>query len=359
MGLEYLLKLPPNRVRRNYMGGAGIDRLHGKHVCEDGNRPEEWIASLVEAKNPGMDAIADEGYAFCMVQGKRRLLREILEEHPEFYFGKSHWESKGMDMGFLFKLLDSSIRLHVQAHPTADFSRKYLDSPYGKLECYYILKVREGIRPYIRLGFQHAPDREEWRRIIETQDMAAMDACFEPIPVEEGQVWFIPGGMPHAIGEGILMLEIMEPSDWVVRCEFEREGVVVPPEARFMGKGLEFCLDIFDYHSYTVEEISKQSQVIPKLLRQGTGFRLEQLIDKKITSCFQVKRLQLKSRTAITLEGGMIQIVIIVKGNALLEYQESRQRLVCGDSMLAAAAAKTIRVTAEGQDAEICIVTSG
>ena len=39
-----------------------------------------------------------------------------------------------------------------------------------------------------------------------------------------GDVWIVPGGLPHAIGAGVLMVEVMEPSDWVVRCEFEREG---------------------------------------------------------------------------------------------------------------------------------------
>ena len=38
-----LMKLPENRVRRNYTGGAGIDRLHGKARQEDNNMPEEWV----------------------------------------------------------------------------------------------------------------------------------------------------------------------------------------------------------------------------------------------------------------------------------------------------------------------------
>ena len=76
---------------------------------------------------------------------------------------------------------------------------------------------------------------------MEKQDKARMDGCFEKIPVQVGEVWYIPGGMPHAIGEGITMLEIMEPSDLVVRCEFEREGIVVPEDGRFMGRGWTFA----------------------------------------------------------------------------------------------------------------------
>jgi mannose-6-phosphate isomerase len=38
----------------------------------------------------------------------------------------------------------------------------------------------------------------------------------------------VPGGMPHAIGEGVFMIEVMEPTDFAVRIEFERGGYVLP-----------------------------------------------------------------------------------------------------------------------------------
>ena len=53
-----LMKLPENRVRRNYTGGEGIDRLHGKARQADNNMPEEWVGSMVEASNPGMEPIS-------------------------------------------------------------------------------------------------------------------------------------------------------------------------------------------------------------------------------------------------------------------------------------------------------------
>ncbi|MDO5407115.1 MAG: mannose-6-phosphate isomerase [Eubacteriales bacterium] len=356
--MRYLWKLPPNRVRRNYMGGAGIDWFHGQQSGIDGDRPEEWIASMVEARNPGLEEILQEGYGFLDLDGRRILLKDEIAAAPEFYLGAEHCRKKGLDMGFLFKILDSSMRLHVQAHPTAEFARTYMGTPYGKLECYYILHVRPGVRPYIRLGFQHAPTKEEWRQIIERQDMDAMDGCFEPVPVEEGQVWYIPGGMPHAIGEGILMLEIMEPSDLVTRCEFEREGIVVPPEARFMGRGLDFCLNLFDYREYSVEEIRKRCSVIPYTLEKGDGYWLEQLIDETVTSCFEVKRLRVAK--SVSLRGGRIQIGVVVKGTVTLQCGDVMTRLIRGDSFLIAAAADTCVFRADGgQEAEVCLVTPG
>ena len=353
---QHFLKLPPNRVRRNYFGGAGIDWLHGNPDGADGNRPEEWIASLVPAVNPGMEPIADEGYARCMADGQEKRLIDLIKEAPDFYLGREYYTERGTDLGFLFKILDSSMRLHVQAHPTSAFAQEFLNSRYGKLECYYILHTRPGTKPYIRLGFQHAPSRAEWKRIIEEQDIAAMDACFEPIPVEEGQVWYIPGGMPHAIGENILMLEIMEPSDLVVRCEFEREGIIVPPQGRFMGKGLDFCMDIFDYTQYSPEEIRQKNCVSPKLLQEAGNYRLERLVGREITSSFEVQRLTLKNGSAV-LPGGVPQILLLTRGSVRLNGPEETAELQRGDGLFAAAQISEFRVDCTGPEgAELCMV---
>ena len=138
------------------------------------------------------------------------------------------------------------MRLHVQAHPSTRFANEVMGMPYGKLECYYILHVRDGISPYIRLGFQQYA-RKRWLEgnCGETGTRPGWNGCFEKIPVQVGEVWYIPGGMPHAIGEGITMLEIMEPSDLVVRCEFEREGIVVPEDGRFDGVGAWYFAGYF------------------------------------------------------------------------------------------------------------------
>jgi mannose-6-phosphate isomerase class I len=168
-----LIHFTENRVRRNYCGGSGLDRFNGKLNCLDSDRPEDWIASTVFAENPGLAPIANEGLAKVSVDGVEQLFIDFLAGDPGFYLGRKHVEKHGVNLGFLAKLLDSSMRLHVQAHPTAEFARKYLDSRFGKLECYYILGCREDVEPYIRFGFQHPPSPEEWTRIVFEQDIKA------------------------------------------------------------------------------------------------------------------------------------------------------------------------------------------
>jgi len=246
--------------------------------------------------------------------GRSASLAQLLKESPQYYLGEVHFRDRGAALGFLAKLLDSAIRLHVQAHPTAEFARQHLGSRYGKFESYVILGFRKGHAPVLRLGFQKAPSRPEWKRIIEEQDIAAMDACFEEIPLRVGEVWCVPGGMPHAIGAGVLMLEVMEPSDLVVRCEFERCGLVVPPEGRFMGRGLDFCLDIFDYRSRSVDEIRESCRLTPRPTgEQGE----ERLVGREQTDCFEVVRL--KTDSPALLKGGQLEVLLVVDGQGALQ----------------------------------------
>ena len=155
-----LINLPRNRVRRNYLGGAGIDQMHGEAVCRDNDQPEEWIGSMVEAVNPGMDPIEKEGLAMVDTEEGALCLRDLVDQNRRFYLGNSIRKDGSWQLSFLLKILDSAMRLHVQAHPSTRFANEVMGKPYGKLECYYILNVREGIDPYIRLGFQHTPGRE-------------------------------------------------------------------------------------------------------------------------------------------------------------------------------------------------------
>ena len=99
------------------------------------------------------------------------------------------------------------------------------------------------------------------------------------------------------------MLEIMEPSDLVVRCEFERENVVVPEEARFMGRGLDFCLDVFDYTEYSAEEVREKCRIEPQVLEKTKAWERRRLAGENLTPCFFVESLQIWEETVIPHNG--------------------------------------------------------
>ena len=224
--------------------------------------------------------------------GKPVAFRDLVSKNKEYFLGSDGNSVRTMEDIPLVKYLDSSTRLHFQAHPSSAFAQERLNAPRGKTEAYVILEIRDGVTdPYIYAGFQRPPRREDLKHWIENQNIDAIEKCFDRIPVKPGDVILLPGGRPHALGEGILMLEIMEPSDLAVRFEFERCGYVIPEEARFMGRGIETALDVFNYDPVPAEKIDEEFRCVPTLISNDeAGNTFEELIGSDKTPCFKVKR---------------------------------------------------------------------
>lgn len=304
-----------NRVWRSYLGGALLDRMENKDNPVDTHYPEDWIASTTLAKNPG-SSNPGEGLSVCNNGGDRRLFRDLLAEDPEFYLGEYHARAAGAEPGILVKYLDSAVRLHIQAHPTAAFAQRYLNTSYGKAEAYYILSVRPGVEAHVLLGFQRSPGREQLRDWIVNQHLDRLRSAFDPIAVKPGDCLFIPGGVAHAIGPGICLVELMEPSDWVVRCEFEHNGYTLPESARYLKGSLDLSIDCFDCTSRTVDEVRRQFFPKPRsAVELGPGVRVETLIDSDQTPAFRMRRI-VSAQEPFELPGGEGFIGLVIEGDA-------------------------------------------
>ena len=340
---RWIIPLPPNRTRRNYRGGKLLDQFEGKKGV-DSNRPEDWIASLTPARNPGMPEIENEGLATIIDDdGNAILLKTLVENDPVYFLGEQYVNDHGTSPAFLLKLLDSAIRLNVQVHPTRDFARQYLDSPFGKLECYYILGARPGIKPSIRLGFQHPPDPEEFKRVVMAQDIAAMDTWFDPVPVKPGETWLIPGGMTHAIGEGLLLVEIQEPSDLTARFEFERDGIVVPLEARFLGRDIEFAMEMLDFTPVSLTETRTRFKLTPRIARKDESCTEELLVDEDRVDCFRMKKITVIAETTLHKDTQLITFVV-VQGKGNIDVNNEHLQVKKGIKFVVPAAADDINV---------------
>ena len=219
----------------------------------------------------------------------------------------------------LVKYLDSAVRLPIQVHPTVEFSRRRLNADSGKTEAYYILSTRpEVTEPFIYLGFQRPRGRDELRRMIVEQDIAAMERCFDKIPVRPGDVYVVPGGLPHAIGGGVLMVEMMEPTDFVARVEFQVGGRTIPEPARFMGRDVEFALDMFSPDALPVSMIQSRWRCGPELLEQDAFLRRESLVDERFTDRFRMLRTHLAGRMKWR-SPQPFTIVMVIEGECVAE----------------------------------------
>ena len=323
MEIPSILFLSSNRVWRTYPGGMKLDLMESCKNPIDAHFPEDWIGSTTRAVNKGREHLTEEGLSTVKVADETLTLKALCEKQPNALLGAGHVEKYGANTQFLLKFLDSAIRLHIQCHPTIRFAQKHLNSNSGKTEAYVILSIRDDVKePYIYMGFQHPPAKVEFKRMIEEQDSDAMLACFEKISIKPGDVFMVPGGMPHAIGEGIFMIEIMEPTDFAVRIEFERGGYVLPEESRFMNRGIDFALSMFNYDTTPIEMIKERFFCEPRIVETQNKSTEYALVDDKKTDCFSVNRIDVND--LYVKDADTFYIGIVSKGSGTIGTGDER-----------------------------------
>ena len=138
------------------------------------------------------------------------------------------------------KLLDAGERLPVHVHPDDVFARDTLRAPYGKTEAWIVIATtRDDASVAAGLREDVAPRRcERW---VREQDHDALLGALNPIPVKAGDAIFVPAGTPHAIGEGVLIVELQQPTDISVLLEWDGFGIADEDEAT-LGLGWDVAL---------------------------------------------------------------------------------------------------------------------
>ncbi len=111
----------------------------------------------------------------------------------------SEYLGSDADFPLMFKLIDACDRLSVQVHPV-------------KTEMWYIVDCKEGAT--LVYGLQDAFDEASFREALEA---GSVESLLRTVPVHKGDVFFIPQGLVHAIGAGILIAEIQENSNVTYR----------------------------------------------------------------------------------------------------------------------------------------------
>ncbi|GAA4753531.1 class I mannose-6-phosphate isomerase [Amnibacterium soli] len=220
--------LPSNRpAGRFYRGGRRITDLRGDAPAGK-HEPEDWIASTVHVfgqAGVGETVLADG-----------RTLRTAVEADPVGWLGQQHVAAFGSDTKLLTKLLDAGQRLPVHAHPDGAFAEQHLGHGHGKTEAWVVL--RGGT---VHLGLQRAVGEAELRELVDGQRTAELLELLHPLQVEAGDAVLVPAGQLHAIGEGVLVLEVQEPEDLSILLEwsgFDIDGT----EAGHLGLGFDTAL---------------------------------------------------------------------------------------------------------------------
>jgi mannose-6-phosphate isomerase len=318
--------LEPNQPARFYRGGAGIARFRDIPQASQ-YVPEDWVGSTTEIfsqPGAGLTRLADG-----------ETLRHAITAAPAAFLGPEHVARYGADPALLVKILDTEGRLAVHFHPDGDFAASHLGSRHGKTEAWVILAARrESGDPsagHVYLGFYRDTDPAAVRRLVDGQDTAAMLDSLNKVPVVPGDTVLVPAGLPHAIGAGITLVELQEPTDLSILLEWAGFPVDGAREGH-LGVGFDLALTALDYSGWDAHRLRTL-----RASRPGAAERpgVTRLLPTGADPFFRAQRVDVAASATgpVTFEPGYA-ILVVVSGHGRVNYDSGRLLVRRGDTIL-------------------------
>jgi mannose-6-phosphate isomerase len=358
---ESAWRLLPHRVPRFYRGGrlldayrAGLGAATPGAEVPDSDRPEDWLGSATRAWTPPGVRLTDEGLASAEVDGEPRRVADVLAGDPGAIAGPGLPDGPTGEptTGVLVKLLDAGSRLPVHAHPSRAFARRHLGSAWGKAEAWIVLGTRDVAGeppPHVRLGFSRDVERGELRGWIETGDGAALRDAMNHRETRTGDVWLVPPGTPHAIGAGVFILEVQEPTDFSLVLELG--GFPVDPDDAHLGLGWDVALEGIDCTALDV-------RALEALRGRLDGAAGSSVLPDAADEWFEVHRLRVGSAEPLGLPQRFV-VGAVTAGAGQIRTRAGALAIGTGDAFAipaSAVAGATIEAT---EPLEILAATTG
>lgn len=204
-------------------GGERIAQFKG--LPSQGNDVgESWELSPM----PGHESVVDAG------PFKGETLNELIAKYGDDIMGKRLMKKYDGKFPLLIKFIDSKRDLSIQVHPDDELSAKRHNKK-GKTEMWYSIAPAEGA--YLYAGFREKLDKESFRKHIEDSTIVeTLNKYF----TKPGDVFFLPAGCVHAIGQGNFVAEIQEASDVTYRIfDYNRLGADGKPRQLHIEESME------------------------------------------------------------------------------------------------------------------------
>jgi mannose-6-phosphate isomerase len=242
-------------------------------------------------------------------------LRELVEALPEEMVGRRFAEHWGPITGVLVKLLSPAGQVPLHAHPTREWARQHLDSPFGKTEAWILLDTPgDGQEPaYAGIGFVPGTSRAWFAGAARRHDTAGIRATLHRTPVYPGEVYVAHAGVPHYLGPRISFIE----GPGAERPHRDPRDVGSRRRRGTMGLGWDLALDMIDYTTAGRADTLARARQQPRVLRTSHESREVRLFSGDVLPFFDATALEVPSE--IEVSDGRFSIAVVAAGDGWVE----------------------------------------
>lgn len=252
-----------------------------------------------------------------------RSLHDLVCEHADELLGR---HAACRQFPLLFKFLDAAKTMSVQVHPNDTQAATLALGQYGKSEAWVILAIEPNSQ--LSVGLKPGVDRATLERHLAA---GIVEQCLHSIPARVGDVISVPAGIVHAIGAGVALAEIQQPSDVTFRLfDWNRHDA----HGRLRPLHIEQALQCIDF------SLGPVSPLVPRQLTANDGLS-EELI---ATEHFVWRRHTLTGAPFRLPEEDCCHILSLIDGQAQIVSPTGREPLAAGQSLLIPAACVSVVV---------------
>jgi len=181
-------------------GGRSLERLFARKLPAGEKIGESWeLADL-----PGNVSVVSNG------PEAGATLNELTSTLGQALLGGAK-PIEGGRFPLLLKLLDANDILSLQVHPDSRAVEQIGPEAAMKTECWQIIESRGG---FIYKGVRPGVTPEQFRKAIEDD---TVEQVVRRVDVRSGDFHYLPAGLVHAIGPGVVIAEVQTPSDTTYR----------------------------------------------------------------------------------------------------------------------------------------------
>lgn len=224
----------------------------------------------------------------------------------------------------LIKFIDAKGNLSVQVHPNDDYALEN-ENQYGKNEMWYVIESEQGAGLYV--GFNKDVSREEVENRVKNN---AILEVLNFYPTHSGDVFFIPAGTVHAIGQGNLICEIQQSSNCTYRLyDYNRRDKYGNPRELHLDK----ALDVLNYSKY------EQIRFEPEENSDGTV----------LSRCkyFESTVYDISNKIELQIDDTKFQSLVCMRGSGEVSFMDSKIQIKAGESIFIPALNGVLTITGE------------
>lgn len=238
-------------------------------------------------------------------------LDELVQKAGADLLGPRTYRKYGDNFPLLVKLIDVNTIASVQVHPNDEQAQRLEGYPWGKTEAWYVIDRAPDAKFFIGLVPDVTPAsfRESLTSGTTRELLASPD-------VKPGDCILVPPGTVHAVGQGVLMLEIQQSSDITYRVyDWDRKD----EKGKKRELHIEKALQVIDFDARPrIFRTEQRSDALGRIL---AGDRFEIFQGRIATG------LDLPARSSCSTG-------TVVEGDLRLAAGDTRIELRCGDSFV-------------------------